>query len=83
METSPKAYPHKPWLMRLGIGVFAVGVLAVVTVFVMFAAGLHNLPVWLSAVAGLATPLGLALGFIALVREHRSHTDATGTTDSH
>jgi hypothetical protein len=57
--------------MRLGIGVFAVGVLAVITVFVMFAAGLRDLPVWLSAAAGIATPLGIALGFIALVREHR------------
>ncbi|HET6500468.1 MAG TPA: hypothetical protein VFG87_06850 [Amycolatopsis sp.] len=73
METSAKAYPRKPWLMRTGIGVFAVGVLAVLAVFVLFAAGLRNLPVWLSAVAGVATPLGLALGFIALVREHRGH----------
>jgi hypothetical protein len=73
METSPKAHPRQPWLMRLGIGVFAVGVLAVLTVFVMFAAGLHDLPVWLSAVAGVATPLGLIMGFIALVREHRGH----------
>jgi hypothetical protein len=59
-------------LMRLSMGVFAVGVLAVLAVFVMFAAGLRDLPVWFSAVAGVATPLGLALGFIALVREHRS-----------
>ncbi|WP_285488847.1 hypothetical protein [Amycolatopsis taiwanensis] len=72
METSPKAYLRQPWLMRLGIGVFAVGVLAVLTVFIMFAAGLRELPVWLSAAAGVATPLGLVLGFIALAREHRS-----------
>lgn len=72
METSPKAALRQPWLMRAGIGVFAVGVLAVLAVFIMFAAGLHDLPVWLSAAAGVATPLGLALGFIALVREHRS-----------
>jgi hypothetical protein len=37
----------------------------------MFAAGLHNLPVWLSAAAGVITPLGLLLGLIALVREAR------------
>lgn len=73
METSPKAHPGKPWLMRLGIGVFAIGVLAVITVFVMFAAGLRDLPVWLSVAAGVATPLGIVLGFIALVREHRGH----------
>ncbi len=71
METAAKTYPRKPWLMRAGIGVFAVGVLAVLVVFVLFAVCLRNLPVWLSAVAGIATPLGLVLGFIALVREHR------------
>ena len=71
MQTAAKTYPHKPWLMRLGIGVFAVGVLAVLVVFTMFAAGLRDLPAWLSAVAGVATPLGIALGLIALAREHR------------
>ncbi|WAL66296.1 hypothetical protein ORV05_00280 [Amycolatopsis cynarae] len=71
METAAKTYPRKPWLMRVGIGVFALGVLAVLVVFVLFAAGLHDLPVWLSAAAGLLTPLGIALGLIALIREHR------------
>ncbi|HJQ46610.1 MAG TPA: hypothetical protein VJ870_09855 [Amycolatopsis sp.] len=71
MQTAAKTSPRKPWLMRLGIGVFAIGVLAVLTVFVMFAVGLRNLPVWLSAVAGIATPLGIVLGLIALAREHR------------
>ncbi|NKQ55192.1 hypothetical protein HFP15_20110 [Amycolatopsis sp. K13G38] len=71
MQTAAKTYPRKPWLMRVGIGVFALGVLAVLVVFVMFAAGLRDLPVWLSALAGIATPLGIALGLIALMREHR------------
>ncbi|TVT55676.1 hypothetical protein FNH05_09435 [Amycolatopsis rhizosphaerae] len=71
METAAKTYPRKPWLMRVGIGVFALGVLAVLVVFVLFAAGLHDLPVWLSAAAGVLTPLGIALGLIALIREHR------------
>jgi predicted tellurium resistance membrane protein TerC len=62
----------KPILMRIGIGLFAIGMLAVLAVFVMFAAGLENLPVWLSAVAGVVTPLGLLLGLIALVREARA-----------
>ncbi|GAB3507354.1 hypothetical protein [Amycolatopsis cihanbeyliensis] len=60
---------RKSVLMRLGIGLFALGMLAVVAVFVMFAAGWQNLPVWLSAAAGVITPLGLAFGLIALVRE--------------
>lgn len=71
MQTAAKTYPRKPWLMRVGIGVFALGVLAILVVFVLFAAGLRNLPVWLSAAAGVLTPLGIALGLIALVREHR------------
>ncbi|GAA3830147.1 MULTISPECIES: hypothetical protein [Amycolatopsis] len=71
MDTPAKTSPRKPFLMRLGIGVFAVGVLAVLAVFVLFAFGLRDLPVWLSAVAGVATPLGIALSLISLVREHR------------
>ncbi|WP_199431341.1 hypothetical protein [Qaidamihabitans albus] len=62
---------RKPWLMRTGVALFAIGMVAVVAVFVLFAAGLEDLPVWLSAAAGVITPLGLALGLVALVREHR------------
>ncbi|GAB3393797.1 hypothetical protein [Amycolatopsis echigonensis] len=62
----------KPILMRLGIGLFAIGMLAVATVFVLFAAGFENLPVWLSAAAGVITPLGLLLGLIALIQEARA-----------
>jgi len=76
METATKeaalAATGKPFLMRVGIGLFALGMLAVLTVFVMFAAGLENLPVWLSAAAGIITPLGLGLGLIALMLEARS-----------
>ncbi|MBB3663473.1 MULTISPECIES: hypothetical protein [Prauserella salsuginis group] len=61
----------KPLLMRLGVGLFAVGMLAVIIVFVLFAAGMEDLPVWLSVAAGVVTPLGLGLGLIALVREHK------------
>jgi hypothetical protein len=57
--------------MRLGVGLFAIGMLFVVAVFIMFAAGLQDLPVWLSVAAGVLTPLGLGLGLVALVREHR------------
>ncbi|MGV9300944.1 MULTISPECIES: hypothetical protein [Amycolatopsis] len=71
MENAPKQ-TGKPILMRLGIGLFAIGMLAVATVFVLFAAGLENLPVWLSAAAGVITPLGLLLGLIALIQEARA-----------
>jgi hypothetical protein len=71
MENAVKQ-SDKPILMRIGIGLFAIGILAVATVFVMFAAGLENLPVWLSAIAGVVTPLGLLLGLIALIKEARA-----------
>ncbi|KID31779.1 hypothetical protein ACZ91_52765 [Streptomyces regensis] len=68
---TPKTSDGKPLLMRLGIGLFALGMLAVLAVFVLFAAGMEDLPVWLSVAAGVITPLGLALGLFALVREHK------------
>ncbi|MDT7729587.1 MAG: hypothetical protein QOI21_6163 [Actinomycetota bacterium] len=76
METEAQEAPskrarRKPVLMRVGVSLFGLGMLAVVAVFVMFAAGLDDLPVWLSAAAGVITPLGLGLGLIALVREAR------------
>lgn len=72
MDNAAKQTAGKPILMRIGIGLFAIGLLAVLAVFIMFAAGLENLPVWLSAIAGVVTPLGLLLGLIALVREARA-----------
>jgi hypothetical protein len=76
MKTTSKeaavATPGKPFLMRVGIGLFGLGMLAVLAVFIMFAAGLENLPVWLSLAAGVITPLGLLLGLIALVQEARA-----------
>jgi hypothetical protein len=76
METEAVQAPNgtaqrQSTLMRIGVGLFALGMLAVMAVFVMFAAGMENLPVWLSAAAGVITPLGLGLGLIALVREAR------------
>jgi hypothetical protein len=71
MNDAANTAQRKPWLMRVGIGVFAVGVLAVLAVFVLFAAGFKDLPLWLSVLAGVATPLGIALGLIALALEHR------------
>jgi hypothetical protein len=76
METEAIQAPNEPTprtstLMRIGVALFALGMLAVVAVFIMFAAGIENLPIWLSAAAGVITPLGLGLGLIALVREAR------------
>jgi len=57
--------------MRIGVGLFTLGLLAIVVVFFLFAFGFSELPVWLSVAAGVATPLGLLLGLGALVREAR------------
>lgn len=69
-ENAPMS-ARTPRLMQASIVLFALGMLAVVVVFVLFAIGLTDLPVWLSAFAGVVTPLGLGLGLVSLVREHR------------
>ncbi|SDO85589.1 hypothetical protein [Lentzea jiangxiensis] len=60
-----------PKLMPLAIGLFAVGVLAVVAVFVLFIAGHRDLPVWLNVAATYLPAIGLGLGIIAVVRKSR------------
>ncbi|WP_243658710.1 hypothetical protein [Tamaricihabitans halophyticus] len=65
------ASPHSR-LMPVAVGLFALGMLAVLAVFVLFAVGHGELPVWLSSSAGLLTPLGLGLGLYVLIREARA-----------
>ena len=60
-----------PKLMPLAIGLFAVGVLAIIAVFVLFATGHSDLPVWLNVAATYLPALGLGLGIIAVVRKSR------------
>jgi hypothetical protein len=60
-----------PKLMPLAIGLFAVGVLAIIAVFVLFAAGHSDLPVWLNVAATYLPAIGLGLGIIAVVRKSR------------
>ena len=60
-----------PKLLPLAVGLFAVGVLAIVAIFVLFATGHGDLPVWLNVAATYLPAVGLALGIIAVVR--RSH----------
>lgn len=77
-QSLPK--PPKSVLMRTGAGLFSIGLLAIVVVFVLFAVGFSELPVWLSVAAGVATPLGLLLGLAALVREARRPDDSVSTS---
>lgn len=54
---------------------FPVGLVAVFTDMILFAAGSRNLPLWVNLLAMLA-PVGLALGLIGVVRENRSSSPA-------
>lgn len=58
-------------LINTGLVIFAIGLVAVLVVFGLFASGLHDLPVWLMTCAGLLTPLGLVIALIGLVRQHK------------
>ncbi|HUQ60372.1 hypothetical protein [Lentzea sp.] len=60
-----------PRLLPLAVGLFAVGVLAIAAVFVLFATGHSDLPVWLNVAATYLPAVGLALGIIAVVRRSR------------
>ena len=67
------------------MGLFAVGVLAVVVIMVMFASGSHDLPLWLNLTAMLA-PLGFAVGMVGVAvdarRSSRALARATADQDS-
>ncbi|GLZ34323.1 hypothetical protein Lesp02_65100 [Lentzea sp. NBRC 105346] len=58
-------------VMPLAVGLFVLGVLAIVAVFVLFATGHSDLPVWLNVAATLCAPVGLALGVLSSVRRRR------------
>jgi hypothetical protein len=49
---------------------FALGLIAVLVVFGMFAAGAHDLPLWLNLGAMLA-PVGFGLALLGLFRQAR------------
>jgi uncharacterized membrane protein YhdT len=59
-------------LMPLALGLFALGLVAIVAVFVLFAAGESDLPTWLNVAACLLTPVGLGLGVLSAVRNSRT-----------
>ncbi|MFD9740063.1 hypothetical protein [Umezawaea sp. NPDC059074] len=61
-----------PKLMPLALALFALGLVAIVVVFALFAAGKSDLPVWLNVAACLLTPIGLGLGVLSAVRNSRA-----------
>ncbi len=68
-------------LVRVGVVCFALGLLAVVAVFGMFAAGAHDLPLWLNLAAMLA-PVGFGLALIGLFRQSRRSARRRATAAS-
>jgi phosphatidylglycerophosphate synthase len=54
-------------LMPAAVTLFAIGLLAVIAVFGLYAAGQRNLTVWLY-VAAMLLPIGLALAVFSVVR---------------
>jgi phosphatidylglycerophosphate synthase len=54
-------------LLPIAIALFGVGLVAIVAVFGLYAAGERNLTVWLY-VAAMLLPVGLALAVFSVVR---------------
>lgn len=71
--TPTPARDRKPSLiMRVAMASFGLGLAFVLVVFLLFALGNTNLPVWLSLGAIGFTSAGFGLGLVALVREART-----------
>jgi hypothetical protein len=74
----PRTKGPAPWAfaprasvpVRIGMALFAIGVLAIVVIMVMFASGSHDLPLWLNLTAMLA-PLGFAVGLAGVAVDAR------------
>lgn len=76
-RTSPRAKDRRKAapLAKIGMLLFAIGLVAIFADFVLFAAGRHDLPLWLNLTAMLA-PVGLGLGLIGVVGENRAASPA-------
>lgn len=59
-------------LMRVAVGSFAAGIVALLVVLGLFLLGYTDLPWWLSVGAILLTSAGFLLGLFGLLREARS-----------
>lgn len=57
-------------VLPTAVALFTVGLIAILTVFVLFATGHRDLPLWLNLVCLLA-PAGLAVGVVGAVRQAR------------
>jgi hypothetical protein len=58
-------------LMPLSMVIFALGLVALAVIFALYASGAHDLPLWLNLCGVLLTPIGLALGLVAVFLQNR------------
>ena len=83
VRTLPRAKERRKAapLAKIGMAVFAVGLIAIFADMILFAAGSRNLPLWLNLTAMLA-PVGLALGLVGVfVESRRSSASASPPGD--
>lgn len=64
------ASTSRPVVLPVAVGLFALGVLAVLVVFGLYATGRTDLPLWLN-LATLLTPAGLIVGVLGAVLRAR------------
>lgn len=68
-------------MLRIGIPLFGVGLIAVLLDVVPFFFGAHDRPLWINVVAVLTLPIGLGLALIGLLRSARATPAAGSTTE--
>ena len=61
-------------LMPLSMVVFALGLIGLAVIFALYASGARDLPLWLNLAGVVLTPLGLALGLVAVFLQNRRRT---------
>jgi VIT1/CCC1 family predicted Fe2+/Mn2+ transporter len=70
-HAAPKAPQPGERLVRVGAGLFALGVLGVLVVVVPFLLGRDDAPLWTTLLASLL-PVGLGLALLGLLRGART-----------
>jgi uncharacterized membrane protein YhdT len=71
--------PPRDRVITMATVLFAIGLVAVASAFVLFAVGHRDLPAWLSA-ASMLLPIGFTIGAVHTVRQWR-HADRNRSAD--
>jgi hypothetical protein len=64
------AGPPEP-LVRVGLAVFAAGVVVIAVAVIGFAFGAHNWPLWVNVCCGAFAPAGMLLAVVGALRAGR------------